>query len=236
MLLQTIAALGVAAASFLSPAPSSAPEAYAARSLSPTASSYGYVVTDYDADLLLARQNLDKFWGDPGRAPGAENPWYTAPGFSWLNEAGGTATPCGNLEPAEAEREAFFYCPVNKAIYVDYSRLRQLHASWGYDGVLAMLAHEYGHHLQNLRRVNLPTTRQEELQADCLAGTALRWFTTGMPNLNRAELGRLAFSTGGGDHGTGAERQRWWLYGWDNYSYSSTTLADQFACFRATYY
>ena len=198
------------------------------------AAEYGYSISNYDESLLHMRRNLDRFWGDPYMTPGNENKWFTAPGISWLNEAGGTATACGNMEAAEADRRAFFYCRLDKVIYVDYSQMRALQTEWGYDGVLAMLAHEYGHHLQNLLGRWDSDTRTKELQADCLSGTALRWFDTWLPLLDRAELGRLAYSTGGGSlenlqsHGSGEQRQRWWLYGWDQ--------PGQFACLSATYY
>jgi Putative neutral zinc metallopeptidase len=155
--------------------------------------------------------------------------------MSWLNEAGGTGTPCGNMEAAQADRAAFCYCPANKVIYYDYSRLRELHAARGYDGILAMLAHEYGHHVQNLLGERHATVALDEWEADCYSGTALRWFQmTGMPRLSRAGLSDLAYSTGGGDHGSGEDRRSFWQYGWDKLQWAqqSGQSTDQFACYR----
>jgi uncharacterized protein len=69
-----------------------------------------------------------------------------------------------------------FYCPDDQTIYLDtgfFETLTNLGASTrplteGY-----VIAHEYGHHTQNLLGTNLPAIATE-LQADCLAG---QWAT-----------------------------------------------------------
>lgn len=80
-----------------------------------------------------------------------------------------------------------FYCPADSYAYVDLSFFRDLRERFGAPGDFAqayVLAHEYGHHLQNVlgtddevrrqvardqRKENALSVRQE-LQADCYAG------------------------------------------------------------------
>ncbi|TQM58202.1 KPN_02809 family neutral zinc metallopeptidase [Humibacillus xanthopallidus] len=78
-----------------------------------------------------------------------------------------------------------FYCPLDSKVYVDASFFQELQSKFGADGgQLAkeyVIAHEYGHHIQNLLGI-LNRAQQDpqgpnsgavrvELMADCLAGT-----------------------------------------------------------------
>jgi predicted metalloprotease len=77
-----------------------------------------------------------------------------------------------------------FYCPGDQKVYLDLSFFRELDRRFGAPGDFAqayVIAHEIGHHVQNLtgnlssgggrsrNRANAESVRQE-LQADCLAG------------------------------------------------------------------
>jgi predicted metalloprotease len=71
-----------------------------------------------------------------------------------------------------------FYCPGDRKIYIDLSFFRDLAERFGAPGDFAqayVVAHEVGHHVQNVLGVlssgggNANSVRQE-LQADCLAG------------------------------------------------------------------
>ncbi len=81
-----------------------------------------------------------------------------------------------------------FYCPLDKLVYIDLTFYDELATRFGADGQFAqayVLAHEYGHHIQNLLGTSEQVRRQQErdpgnanelsvrmeLQADCLAGT-----------------------------------------------------------------
>lgn len=80
-----------------------------------------------------------------------------------------------------------FYCPGDKRVYIDLSFYQELHDRFGAPGDFAqayVIAHEVGHHVQNLMglsdRVHNASASQQkgaeglsvrlELQADCFAG------------------------------------------------------------------
>ena len=95
-----------------------------------------------------------------------------------------TSTGCGLGEPEAGP----FYCPADKKIYLDFAFYEQLEKELGFDGDFAeayVIAHEYGHHIQNLLGINKQVqdassgaSEEEqnklsvklELQADCFAG------------------------------------------------------------------
>lgn len=181
----------------------------------------GYVITNYDSDILLARQNLDRYYAaGVGRI-------YTAPGVSWINERGDTVTACGDFDAEEGMDAEAFYCGNSKVLYIDYTFLRYQHERFGYDGIMVVLAHEFGHHVQRLWRENnsyiiTPPSRTlaSELQADCLAGGAMAWMSTAFRGLTRSFLGQVPASAGDvpgsvPSHGSSSDRQFWFLWGWD---------------------
>jgi hypothetical protein len=186
----------------------------------------GYYVSDFDQDILLARKNLDRFYGNEMRAG-----FYTAPGVSWINLAGGTASAYGNLNVEEGRKRAVSYCADDKVVYLNYEFLQRMNADFGYDGIMAILAHEFGHHVQNLLGDGEFGTAPKELQADCLSGVAMRWMTTGFPSLDRARLSYMAWWSGddgvlptGYAHGSGVQRQNAWDGGWSIYQQSRQGL------------
>jgi predicted metalloprotease len=97
--------------------------------------------------------------------------------------SGYTLTGCGQASAQTGP----FYCPADKLVYFDLDFLQQLQSEFGATGDLAaqyIVAHEYGHHIQNITGTSAQVARQEqadparanewsvglELQADCLAG------------------------------------------------------------------
>jgi uncharacterized protein len=94
--------------------------------------------------------------------------------------SGATQSSCGLGQSAMGP----FYCPVDRKVYLDLSFFRDLEQRFGAPGDFAqayVIAHEVGHHVQNVngalttpggasrREANAHSVRQE-LQADCLAG------------------------------------------------------------------
>lgn len=97
---------------------------------------------------------------------------------------GQTSSGCGVADA----RTGPFYCPVDSKVYIDLSFYDELHRKFGAPGDFAqayVLAHEIGHHVQNLTGVLPEFNRRRqsmsqeqanaysvrvELQADCYAG------------------------------------------------------------------
>ncbi|MER5455978.1 neutral zinc metallopeptidase [Micromonospora sp. NPDC002389] len=92
-------------------------------------------------------------------------------------------TACGQADSGVGP----FYCPADSLVYIDLSFYEVLARQLGATGEFAqpyVLAHEYGHHVQNLLGTNEQVRRQQqrdpgnandlsvrlELQADCFAG------------------------------------------------------------------
>ena len=93
---------------------------------------------------------------------------------------GGTQTGCGNATSAVGP----FYCPLDQTIYIDLAFYGDLRTRFGAKGgpfaEAYVIAHEYGHHVENLLGVLSRAKRGDtgadsdsvkvELMADCLAG------------------------------------------------------------------
>lgn len=105
-----------------------------------------------------------------------------------------------------------FYCPADRKVYLDLSFFRDLEAKLGAPGDFAqayVLAHEVGHHVQNLTNTlesgpfrgsaNEHSVRVE-LQADCYAGV---WGHEAA-RAGRAAAGRVELDPGDVEEGLGA--------------------------------
>lgn len=131
---------------------------------------------DATEDFMRAVMNSlqDDFW--PRQLPGFEPTVLTL-----FTDA--VSTGCGNAPAAVGP----FYCPADRTAYIDLSFFGELEQRFGAPGQFAqayVIAHEVGHHVQNLQgtsdRVHAaPRSEQEgadglsvrlELQADCYAG------------------------------------------------------------------
>ena len=142
-----------------------------------------------------------------------------------------------------------FYCPTDQGIYLDTSFFGELANRFGASGDFAqdyVIAHEFGHHIQNLLGVSDQVARAQrqgsraegnaqsvrlELQADCYAGV---WAAQNRDRMEPGDLqeGLTAAHAIGDDtlqqesqgrvvpdsftHGTSAERMRWLKRGLDS--------------------
>ncbi len=101
--------------------------------------------------------------------------------------SGATQSGCGTA----SNQVGPFYCPLDSRVYIDASFFDELSSRFGADGGnLAkeyVIAHEYGHHIQNVLGI-LGKAQQDpqgpqsgavkvELMADCLAGTWVKHAT-----------------------------------------------------------
>ena len=83
---------------------------------------------------------------------------------------GSVASACGATSAAVGP----FYCPRDSKVYIDLAFYDELRRQLGAPGDFAqayVIAHEMGHHVQNLRgQFSGGNSVRTELQADCLAG------------------------------------------------------------------
>ncbi|MFM5379240.1 KPN_02809 family neutral zinc metallopeptidase [Aeromonas dhakensis] len=97
---------------------------------------------------------------------------------------GATRTGCGQGQSVMGP----FYCPADRTVYIDLSFYQEMRDKLGADGDFAqgyVVAHEVGHHVQNLLGIERKMREQQqglsraeqnklsvklELQADCFAG------------------------------------------------------------------
>ena len=200
-----------------------------------------------DCRVLLVVNSVQKYWTGAFRGyEPARTRFFT----------GGVNTGCGQASSAVGP----FYCPADRYVYIDLGFFEQLQSQFGASGgPLAeayVLAHEYGHHIQNLtgvlRRAQDRDTGPQsnavrvELQADCYAGVWVRnAVSTGLiEEITRADLqdGLSAAAAVGDDriqekaqgsvnpeawtHGSAEQRQSWFVRGYEG---GSANSCDTFA-------
>lgn len=181
--------------------------------------------------------DTEDVWRAQFRAQGAQ---YQDPRLVLFR--GATPTACGTGQTAMGP----FYCPGDQKVYIDLAFYQTLRDKLGAPGDFAqayVIAHEVGHHVQNLlgitakldaQRGRIPEARMNalsvrlELQADCLAGV---WAHHAQRNRQLLEQGDVEEAlnaaaqigddklTGGTvrpesfTHGTSAQRVTWFKRG-----------------------
>jgi len=134
--------------------------------------------SDLESIICGATEDVQNFW-DGELAKDGKTYEFTKTVF--FSDA--TDTGCGQA----SSQTGPFYCPNDHLVYMDLNFLVQLEDQFGIKGDLAtqyIVAHEYGHHVQNLLGTNAKVQQAEqndpgnanqysvalELQADCFAG------------------------------------------------------------------
>lgn len=112
--------------------------------------------------VYFANTDISRFWTRMFQGMG--RPWRKPKAYEYRSIA---KTPCGIASEFNA-----IYCLYNHSIYVNVPLLEQANYQSGDFAAITILAHEYGHAVQNqlgLSRLHRYLV-QEELQADCFAG------------------------------------------------------------------
>ena len=193
-----------------------------------------------DCRILGYVNSVQKYWTDAFAASGETYQPVDTVLFS-----GATSSACGNATSASGP----FYCPVDKLVYLDLDFFKELRSRFGASGgSLAqgyVIAHEYGHHVQDLLGAlqaggsdTGPQSRavRTELQADCYAGVWANHAasTKFLQPLSDAEIAdaldaaravgddRIQESTtgqvnpDGWTHGSSEQRQKWFKTGYQS--------------------
>jgi len=171
---------------------------------------------------------------------------YTAPDLVLFRNA--VRSACGTASSAAGP----FYCPTDHKVYLDETFFDQLARQFGAPGEAAqayVIAHEVGHHVQNLTG-ELSRGQQEneasvytELQADCYAGIWAHYAAQqGMFETSDMNIALNAAHKIGDDtlqqrtqgyavpdsftHGTADQRAHWFKRGFDSGAMSACHTAD----------
>jgi predicted metalloprotease len=194
---------------------------------------------DQDCRVVAVVDSVQAYWSSALPQQGVQ--YTNAPTVLYT---GAISTGCGFATSAVGP----FYCPNDARVYLDLSFFNELHDRLGANGgafaQAYVVAHEYGHHVQDLLgvfdRVGTPTegatgtSVRLELQADCYAGVWAKHAqeTKIVEDVTDADIkdamntaaaigdDRIEQSQSGSvkpdtfTHGTSEQRVRWWSRGY----------------------
>ena len=183
---------------------------------------------DIQGLMEIASSSIDEFWTATFEQLDIE---YESPDIVYYDDT--IETACGNaIEPMEIGPH---YCPADSTIYMDLPFMEALVTPYGEFALGFVVAHEWGHHLQNV--LEIPdceiqqclggyTSLETELQADCVAGVWTAFADeAGLTNYGDAESAVIVLADLVGDpegtsvadpsvHGPGSLRAYWFLRGY----------------------
>lgn len=169
---------------------------------------------------------LDEFWREQVlEADIAYRPPQTVQAFA----AGDVPdVACRDALTPEHWTDNAFYCAEDESIAFDADFVNELGEQFGHFAGVAVVAHEWGHHIASLRGTGQPApfSVQRELEADCLAGAFAGGYETETGDVKSYEafartffrLGSDEYETtswfGAGEHGSPNQRLVAWSLGY----------------------
>ncbi|MEV1172230.1 neutral zinc metallopeptidase [Nonomuraea sp. NPDC049784] len=189
--------------------------------------------------ILKTGKCMDQAWGPILKKQGIN---FSPPSYAIAAKRGRGA--CGDYPSAGSMVP--YYCPRNNTIYASTSAMARGNGnargygqiiSW-HGGIISMLAHEYGHHVQNITGMmdswwrasldsssqsgKLALSRKLELQATCFGGMWMRSVASSYP-VNTSMRARLFWFYGQvgdypgwpRDHGKPVNNNLWFRQGWE---------------------
>ncbi|MFI7641207.1 neutral zinc metallopeptidase [Nonomuraea sp. NPDC049400] len=198
--------------------------------------------------ILKTGKCMDQAWGPILQRQGIN---FSPPNYAIAAKRGRGA--CGDYPSAGSMVP--YYCPRNNTIYASTSAMARGNGnargygqiiSW-HGGIISMMAHEYGHHVQNITGImnswwrstldsssqsgKLALSRRLELQATCFGGMWMRSVASSYP-VNTSLRARLFWFYGQvgdypgwpRDHGKPVNNNLWFRQGWEkNKAYQCNT-------------